>query len=385
MTVTRRLASSGPLAPLMLALVLSGCALIAPGIGVSVRHADESVSGDVADFEAFEPVVHKITPELLVEHRRRRQGRHFNPGRFPPRRELVEGYSYRIGRGDVLSVIVWNHPELSNPMGTTTGAEGIGRLVRSDGTIFFPFAGTVRVEGLGTEAVRREITERLRPYIEDPQVDVRVVTFRSQKVYVTGEVSKPGAVYLDDRPLTILDAVARVQGLLPTADRRSAQLTRDGEQRTVDLLWLYATGDEDEVLRDGDVLHVPEDDFNLVFVMGEVSSQSTVPMRRGRLTLAEAISAAEGLQIGTADTRRIVVIRGEPVYCEEGVLEGIRPVIYQLDGRRASALVLAEAFDLEPRDIVFIPASTFVRWNRVIDQILPTIQTLWMTDRIIRG
>jgi polysaccharide biosynthesis/export protein len=365
---------------------LTGCTLIAPGIRVAEKPATVAAPQGTADNpNAFEPVVHEITPELLVEHRRRRLAPTFNPGRYPPRRQLVEGYGYRIGRGDVLSVIVWNHPELSNPMGTTAGAEGIGRLVRDDGTIFFPFAGTVAVAGESTETARQRITEGLRPYIENPQVDVRVVTFRSQKVYVTGEVATPGTVYLDDRPLTILDAITLSGGFSAAADRRFAHLTRDGEQRVVDLLSLYTTGNQDEVLRDGDVLHVHEDAFNQVFVMGEVGTQSTVPMRQGRLSLAEAISAAEGVRLGSADTRRIVVIRGDPVYDEAGDLHGIRPILYQLDGSQASALILAEGFDLEPRDIVFIPASTFVRWNRVIDQILPTIQTLWMTDRIIRG
>ncbi len=371
------------------ALVMSfctGCYLVAPGIriGGNVQNVDKlETSGEEQD--ALRPVIREITPELLLRYRRERHHAIFNPGRYPPRRELKDSYGYRIGRGDVLSVVVWNHPELSNPMGTTAGAEGIGRLVRDDGSIFFPFAGEVPAEGLSPREVRREIAERIAPFVEDPQVDVRVVEFRSQKVYVTGEVSKPGFLYLDDRPITILDAISHSGGFNEVADQRFAQLTRDGEQRIIDLEWLYSTGSHDELLQDGDVVHVREDSFNQVFVMGEVTTQSMIPMRRGRLSLAEAIATAEGLSIGTANTRRIAVIRGEPQHDEDGTVRGIRPVIYQLDGSRASALVLAEGFDLEPRDIVFIPASAVVRWNRIIDQILPTIQTLWMTDRLIRG
>lgn len=368
----------------VLMLGLGGCALTSPGI----HHSGDVASlGDGKDSEEpgrHAPEVRAITPELLLEQRRRAGGNAFNPGRYPPRRELSEGHRYLVGAGDVLSVIVWNHPELSNPMGTTRGMEGIGRLVREDGTIFFPFAGLVNAAGRSTEAIRNDLTARLRPYIEEPQVEVRVVEFRSQKVYVTGEVSRPGVIYLDDRPLTILEALSRAEGLTDVADRRLVRLTRDGEQRDVDLSWLYSTGDRDEVLRDGDVIHVPEDDFNKVFVMGEVGSQTSVPMPNGRLSLAEAISAAEGLNLGTADTRRIVVIRGDPVHDEHGELQAVRPVLFELDGREASALLLAEGFDLEPRDIVFIPATTFARWNRVIDQVLPTIQALWMTDRLIR-
>jgi polysaccharide biosynthesis/export protein len=371
-----------PLSACLALLFAAGGCTIFPGTRVPARPAAIAAEEEPDLAEALQLEVHEIGPELL---RRQRMAR-MKPEapRHPPRRELGGSYEYRIGRGDVLTVIVWNHPELTNPMGTIRETEGLGRLVRDDGTIFFPFAGTVQAVGRSPEEVRVDITERLRPYVENPQVDVRVTTFRSQRVYVTGEVAQPGVLYVDDRPLTILDAIGRAGGFTPEADQRLARLTRDGGERVIDLFKLYATGAEDEVLQDGDVLHIPDDAFNQVFVMGEVGSQRAIPMRRGRLSLAEAITGAEGYAPGTADARRIIVIRGKPVYDDSGVFQGVQPIVYQLDGRQAAALVLAEAFELEPRDIVFIPPTNLVRWNRVVAQILPTVQTIWMTDRLIR-
>jgi polysaccharide biosynthesis/export protein len=90
-------------------------------------------------------------------------------------------------------VVVWGHPELSNPMGQTQNIEGQARLVREDGTIFFPFLGVVPVAGRTVEEVRDNVATDLARYVTNPQVDVRVVNFRSQQIYVTGEVREPGA------------------------------------------------------------------------------------------------------------------------------------------------------------------------------------------------
>jgi polysaccharide biosynthesis/export protein len=365
----------------------AGACTIAPGI--RAPGASDAVEEEDDRFAraAFDPEVREITPQLLARQRaERRAGRDSDPRRS--RRDLTRGYGYRMGPGDVLNIIVWEHPELTNPAGVTTGTlEQQGRLVREDGTIFFPFVGTVQAEGRTVEEIRQEISAELATYLDDPQVDVRVIAFRSKRVYVTGEVTQPGPIYLDDRPVTMLDALARAGGLTEQADRRRAYLTRGDRRRRIDLWALSRTGQADVVLRDGDVLHVPDNYFNQVVVMGEVLAQTLVPLREGRLTLAEAIAAAEGIELRTADTSRIVVVRGEPVRGEEGELEGVRPIVFVLDSRDASDLLLAQGFQLEPRDIVFIPASTAERINRVLDQILPplvdTIQAVWMTDRLI--
>ena len=375
----RALVTSGLAA---LVLVSAGACRVAPGI----RAPSSGDAAAEAEEVAFEPEVREITPGLVA---RKSQARRGDSSNLPSRRALEEDYAYRVGVGDVLTVIVWEHPELTNPAGVTTGGlEEQGRLVRDDGTLFFPLVGSVEAAGKAVQDIRRDIAEALSTYLDDPQVDVRVSEYRSQKVYVTGEVRQPGPTYLDDRPLTILDAISRAGGFGDAADRRRALLTREGDQRIIDILSLYESGAHDEVLQSGDILHVPDNHFNQVIVMGEVVDQTRVPLHEGHLSLAEAIAEAEGIELTTADTSRIVVIRGEPAYDDGGAVQGVRPIVYYLDGRDASDLLLAEGFLLEPRDIVFVPATTAVRFNRVIRQILPqftsTLQAIWMTDRLIR-
>jgi polysaccharide biosynthesis/export protein len=364
---------------LFLVGVLAGCAVV-PGIRVDTRPDAGVWTPEGQEAGDFAPEVRRIDADLLLEQRRARRDS-VNP---QSRRELVADYQYRIGSADVINVVVWGHPELSNPMGQFQNIEQQARLVREDGTMFFPYVGVIEVAGKTIEEIRELLTERLEPFVTDPQVDVRVISFRSKKVYVTGAVRQPGTIPLTDDPLTALDAINKAGGFGELADRRRAVITRDGEQKTIDILELYASGRGDLLLEDRDVLYVPDNQFNRVFVMGEIQRQTAVPLHEGRLTLAEAITGADGLNLGTADTRNIFVLRGRPMYDGDGVLQGIRPEIYHLDARDGVALVLAEGFELEPRDIIYAASTGMVRFNRVIQQILPTVQTLWQTDRILR-
>ena len=305
------------------------------------------------------------------------------PGAFAARDAMADRYQYRVGPGDVLNVVVWGHPELSNPMAQTQNIEDQARLVREDGTIFFPFLGVVPVAGQTVEEIRTRIADGLDRFVTDPQVDVRVVTFRSQKVYVTGSVRQPGILPITDQPLTVLDAINQAGGFDELADRRTAVITRGDREIRLDILALYATGRGNALLENDDVLFVPDNHANRVFIMGETVSQRAVPLHEGRLSLAEALTEAEGLDLGVADTRNIFVLRGREVFDADRTLRGIRPEVYHLDARSGTALLLAEGFQLEPRDIVYVASTGVVRFNRVIQQILPTVQTIWQTDRII--
>lgn len=122
-------------------------------------------------------------------------------------------YAYQIGPYDVLNIIVWNHPELTTPTNQIATPEQTGILVDEEGYIFFPFAGKVKVSGLTLDQARIVIENKLREYIRDPQLSVRVATFRSQQVQVMGEVMQPGIVPITDKPLTIMEAINTVGGV----------------------------------------------------------------------------------------------------------------------------------------------------------------------------
>jgi polysaccharide export outer membrane protein len=355
------LTAPGRIAPLLLAAA-TGCGSIAPGLQFS-----EDEVADRAGKGAPPPVV-SITPALLVEQA---EARARSTAERPPPPAEPPAYEYRIAPLDVLSVTVWDHPELTIPAGEFRSAELSGNAVQADGTMFYPHVGVVSVAGKTIREVRALLTERLRRWIERPQLDVRVVAFRGKRVQVTGEVLAPATLPVTDVPLRVADALAQAKGLTPEAWPRGVTLSRAGRVHRLDVQALYDDGDVSQnwLLQDGDILNVPSRAQNKVFVLGEVRKPSSKVMVKGRMSLAEAIGDSEGFDPLTSNPGEVYVIRGRYE----------APRVFKLDASSADALLLAVQFQLEPLDVVYVSPYALTNWNRVMSQILPTIQGLWQT------
>lgn len=275
-------------------------------------------------------------------------------------------YRYRIGPHDVLNITVWDHPELTIPAGEFRPAEVEGQVVAEDGSIFYPFVGTVKVAGKTGSEIRRMLTEALSRHIVDPQLDVRVAAYRSQKAFIVGQVNNPGPQPITDVPLTVVDAIDQAGDVTLEADKTNVMLNRDGTVHRIDLLSIYEGGDmsRNYMLRDGDVLHVPDLSAQKVFIIGEVRRPTPVPIRDGRLSLTEALGEAGGVDQVTSNPELIYVIRGNPN----------ESVIFHLDSQSPDALILADQFPMQARDVVFVGTAGVTRWSRVISQILPSAQ-----------
>jgi polysaccharide export outer membrane protein len=350
------------------AMTLAGCSL-APGVFLTEGQFEPSAD------EAAEPLPVTLVPITHETIRVQRGARVVAPLSAD---ELNVGreYQYLVGPQDVLNIIVWEHPELTIPTGGQRPVVEDGNRVRPDGTIFYPYVGTLYVAGKTAAEIRVELTEKLSRYIKQPQLNVSVVAYNSQKVHVAGAVTKPGSVAITDIPLTLSDAVNAAGGVSETADIQEVNLTRDGKNAVYNLVDLYYRGDlrQNVLLRDKDIVYVPMNTMRKVFVLGEVSKQAAIPMHDGRLTLADAMASA-GLNQNAADPERIFVLR-------QGAE---KPLAYHLDASEPSALILATAFELQPLDVVFVSASHLTRWNRVLSQLMPTVQMLWTVDRMQLG
>ncbi|MFB3101218.1 MAG: polysaccharide export protein [Gammaproteobacteria bacterium] len=282
---------------------------------------------------------------------------------------------YLVGPRDILNITVWGHPELTIPAGQFRSAETAGNVVGEDGTFFYPFAGVVQAAGRTVEDIREELTKKLSIYIEKVQLDVRVAAYRSQRVYVVGEVEDPGVYLVKDIPLTVLEAINNAGGVTPESDQRNITLTRKDKTYSINLLSLYEGGDlsQNVLLQHGDVLNVPDNVFNKVFILGENTigqrfrgRPRSVKMNKARMTLTEALSEGGGVVQETSDAARIFVFRTSTGKSE----------IFHLDARSPDAFILAERFPLQPRDVVFVDRAEGIRWNQIISQIQPTVNLL---------
>jgi polysaccharide export outer membrane protein len=116
--------------------------------------------------------------------------------------------AYAIGVGDVVEIAVWKNPDLT-----------VTVPVRPDGRISVPLLGDVQAAGMTPLALKQTLTEGFRQYVTAPGVSVVIKEINSQKVFVTGEVTKPGAY--DLRPHTkLMQALALAGGLTPYAKGR---------------------------------------------------------------------------------------------------------------------------------------------------------------------
>lgn len=348
---------SNALLALAASFLLHACAF-APG-----QHLDAADLSREDSTEGMRVELVPITPKLLAVQDADRKAERLSAELLDHRPE-----PYRIGPGDVLHITVWDYPEMTAPSGQQQSLEANGRVVRPDGTLFYPYIGPVQAAGLTAEELRAQLTRRLTKVIAEPQVDVAVIGYTSRKVVLSGAFEKPGPQPITSVPLGLLEAVGKAGVRTGEADMAGLVLKRDGKEYRLDLDALNRGGAElDRIfLKDGDQLHLASNDRRRVYVMGEVNQPRALPFRTRSLSLADVLGTVGGLRQETSNGRAVYVIRGADDLASKPA------TVFQLDAKSPTAYVLAEHFQVEPKDVIYVGAAGITRWNRFISQLFPS-------------
>jgi polysaccharide export outer membrane protein len=217
---------------------------------------------------------------------------------------------YLIGPQDVLTIQVFDQADLGGKY-----------TVETDGTFSFPLIGRVQAAGMTLRGFEGELKKKLADgYFRNPQVTVGVETYRSQRVFVMGEVRSPGPVALTGG-MTLIEALARAGSTMPTASGelaivRGKQGTNGpvipGQSEDVDVVRASirelegGAMSQNVQLHDGDTIFVPRAES--VYVFGQVKTPGAFALVQRDTTVLQALSLAGGVTENGA-MNRVKIVR----------------------------------------------------------------------------
>ena len=212
----------------------------------------------------------------------------------------TEGISgdYVIGDGDTLSISVWDVPELSVEM-----------AVRPDGKITLPAVGDVSATGLTPAELSRDLEKVLDSYVKKPIVTVAVSGVTNNRVYISGGGVPSRVINLSGRT-TLFKLLCSLENI-ENADLKRAHLLRDGKQQVVDCYGLFVDAqiDKDIKLEPEDILYLPTNEKNKVYVVGAVNAPTYLIYREG-MRILDAILECGGFS-KYAKESAVLILRKE--------------------------------------------------------------------------
>ena len=259
--------------------------------------------------------------------------------------DLPAEEGYLIGPEDVLSIEVWNQPDISREV-----------IVNHEGEITIPPVRKLNVMGLTVSQMEDKLATALSKYLIDPIVFVTVKEFNSQRVTALGEIRT--GMYTLKRRTTLVEFLGEIGGPTENADTYHIRLIKKDKKVFVyDFNELLKNPQKSEsvIVSGGDTVYVPPLEFNKVLVVGEVKNPRVVPIK-GRLTLIDAITDAGGYT-RDAVLKSVIVIRGE-LGSQEGIRINVKEILKKAD--------LSQNIELQPGDIVYVPTTFVVHIERFL-------------------
>lgn len=349
-------------------LLFLGVFVISCSIGTGFRVNEiSSFKGTIIPELSDEPIlIEKVSIDLIEKEKNK------IPLNLPLNLLNYSPVSYKVGYGDVLFIYVYGETErLSAALARGLAINPIfEKIVRDDGTIFYPNAGILNVAGKTIEEIRLLLTNALSGVLNNPQVDVSVAKFNSQKIIVSGSFANVGSVPVTTVPVTLSEVIANAnpfgeRGQRPLGDLTSVKFSRDGYTYDIDYEYLTRNSQIQNYiyLKAGDVIHLPDNSLSQVHVIGEATNPVSINISRKNIPLSVALAKAKGLNQATSKGKEVYILRPRDY-------QG-KPRIFKSDISSPTGYLVAGEFNLQAEDIVFIGTAGVTSWSRFINQVLP--------------
>ena len=264
-------------------------------------------------------------------------------------------YEYILGPADTISINLTDTDDLDNSY-----------LVDQEGMIDLPFIGKVKLDGLTLNEAQNILMDVIKDFYKNPDLQINIEEFNSSKVYIVGAVRNQKTINLDQKPIKLIEAAIEANFNPSAADKlygTKGFLRRDNEVYKINLKNAFSGLDEKEnfYLKKNDVIFIDRNS-DAIHVFGEVSKPGVYFPNLG-YSLTELISTS-GLNQLTANAKKVYVIR-------EKFKSFLEVDVFQLDIRNPVNLIAGRKFMLQSKDIVFVPPTEIVKWNRTISLLLP--------------
>ena len=264
-------------------------------------------------------------------------------------------YEYILGPADSISINLTDTDDLDNTY-----------LIAQDGMIDLPFIGKIKLDGLTLNQAQSILVDIIKDFYKNPDLQIKIEDFNSSKVYIVGAVRNQKTIKLDQKPVKLIEAAIEANFNPSAEDKMSGTkgfLRRDNKVYKINLANAFSGTDEKEnfYLKKDDVIFIDRNS-DAIHVFGEVSKPGIYFPNIG-YSLTELISTS-GLNQITANAKKVYVIR-------EKFETFLEIDVFQLDISDPVSLIAGRKFMLQSKDIVFIPPTEIVKWNRTISLLLP--------------
>lgn len=270
--------------------------------------------------------------------------------------------SYRIEAGDVMSIALTDYPNISASTSSLT--------VDQQGFIQFPLIGRLKASGMSVPQFTAVLQGRLQRYLKYSDPQVKVINYLGSKFFIDGEVAKSGEFPIADAPVTLYGALSMAGGATTTGDSNNIVLNRRGKNYSLGLQSLRQMGlSANQVyIQDGDSIHVNSQSRNKVYVLGEFGRIAPVAIPEQGLSLSHVLGESSGLNANTANAAKVYIVRDNQQYNYTN--------IYYVDMQTITGLALANRFEMQANDILYVDPTGLTRWNRVLSALLPSTSAI---------